>query len=128
MTISLIIFTISLLIVLGILISSARKVERGIRQIDKVRVPDVSFRKIEKYMLYYTKNIVQITVITVVKYSMISAIKTKKIVREKLPHIHNKIKKVLSKKDNKPSFIQKAILESKTKIRRIKDKVKREHQ
>lgn len=130
MTISIIIFLISLLVIFGILISSARKVQLGQRQIDGMWAPDVSFRKIEKYVLYYTKNIVQITVITVVKYSMIGAIKTKKIIREKLPHIHHKIKKVISKREpgSKPSFIQKAVLESKTKIRRIKDKVKRDHQ
>lgn len=130
MTISIIIFLISLFVVFGILISSARKVQLGQRQIDGVWAPDVSFRKIEKYVLYYTKNVVQITVITVVKYSMIGAIKTKKVIREKLPHIHQKIKKVISKREpgSKPSFIQKAVLESKTKIRRIKDKVKRDHQ
>jgi beta-xylosidase len=131
MTISIIIFIISLLIVFGILLSSAHQVRRGQRQVDGIWAPDVSFRKIEKYVLYYTKNIVQITVVTVVKYSMIGAIKTKKIVREKWPHVHTKVKKILSKKENvdgKPSFIQKAILESKTKIRRIKDKVKRDHQ
>lgn len=131
MTISIIIFLISLLIVFGILISSTLKVRSGKRQINGIWVPDVSFRKIEKVVLYYTKNIVQITVITVVKYSLITFIKTKKGVKENWPHIHKKIKKVLTKKeksDSKPSFIQKAVLESKTKIRRIKDKVRKEHE
>lgn len=130
MTISIIIFIISLLVVFGLLTFSTREVLAGKRQVATNWVPDVSFRKIEKVVLYYTKNIVQITVITVVKYSLIGAIKAKKVVKEKLPQVHQKIKKVFIKKegaDTKPSFIQKAILESKTKIRRVKDKVKKEH-
>jgi hypothetical protein len=131
MTISIIIFIISLLIIFGLLVLSARQIQSGKRQIAISRVPDMSFRKIEKVVLYYTKNIVQTTVIVVVKYSLIGAIKTKKMVKENWPHIHKKIKKVLTKKDPtdaKPSFIQKAVLESKTKIRRIKDRVRKEHQ
>ncbi|MCC6323603.1 hypothetical protein IT400_02295 [Candidatus Nomurabacteria bacterium] len=130
MTISIIIFIISLLVIFGLLTYSTRELARGARQIGQPRVPDVSFRKIEKVVLYYTKNIVQITVITVVKYSLIGTIKAKKVMREKLPHVHRKIKKVFLKKestDTKPSFIQKAMLESKTKIRRLKDKIKKEH-
>lgn len=130
MTTSILIFAISLIVVFGILIRSVRQIRAGKRQLNEDFTPDISFRKIEKYVLYYTKNIVQITVVTVVKYSMITALKTKKVVKEKWPTIHTKIKRVFNKREagEKPSFIQKAILESKTKIRRIKDKVKRDHQ
>ncbi len=129
MTVSIIIFLISLAIVFGLLAYSTRDVLAGKRQVHAPWSPDVSFRKIEKVVLYYTKNIVQITVVTVVKYSLITAIKTKKAVKEKLPHIHKRVKKVFGKRnpDGKPSFIQKAVLESKTKIRRVKDRVKKEH-
>lgn len=129
MTISIIIFAVSLIVVFGILVRSARQIQSGKRQLQADFTPDISFRKIEKYVLYYTKDIVQVTVVTVVKYSMITALKTKKILKDKWPKIHNSVKKVFKKREagEKPSFIQKAILESKTKIRRIKDKVKKDH-
>lgn len=130
MTISIIIFAVSLIVVFWVLVRSARQISTGKRQLKADFTPDISFRKIEKYVLYYTKNIVQVTVVTVVKYSMITALKTKKVLKDKWPSIHNSVKKVFKKREagEKPSFIQKAILESKTKIRRIKDKVKKDHQ
>ncbi len=130
MIIIIIIFLISLLVAFGILAYSAQEVEAGRRQITSIWKPNVGFRKIEKDMLYYTKDVAQAVVLTTVKYSLIGAMKTKKAAREHIPKMYTKAKNIFSKgaPSDKPSFIQKAVLESKTKIRRIRDKVKAEHE
>lgn len=91
-------------------------------------LPKIYFRHVEKIMLYLTKHIVQWIVLMAVKYWFIVYTKTKKWAGKKLPKIYDFFKtkpKVLIQPKN--SFIQKAILESKIKIRNIKEKVKREH-
>ena len=93
-------------------------------------LPDVSFRHIEKNMLYLTKHIIQAIVLTVVKYWFIITTKGKKWAMEKWPKVESYLKKKSQAvaKTTPPSFVKRAILESKTKIRRIKEKVKREHE
>ncbi len=124
------IFIVSFVITFGLLYRSWRELKAGKRAIIPQEPKDISYRTIEKYVLYYGKNFAQILVINVVKYSLIFRIKAKKLVLEKWPSTYEKIKNIGKGKSSngKPSFLAKAILESKTKIRRIKDKVRKEHE
>ena len=91
-------------------------------------VPEIYFRHVEKTMLYLAKYVVQSIVLGIAKFWFIISTKTKKYVVKNLPKIHTFFKKK-SKNLNqqKNTFIQKAILESKSKIRKIKEKVKKDH-
>ena len=93
-------------------------------------VPEISFRHIEKSMLYFTKHIVQGIVLSVVKYWFIIITKTKKWISDNWPKMHDYFKKkvVTSNETTTPSFFHRAVLESKAKIKRIKEKVKKEHE
>lgn len=92
-------------------------------------VPEISFRHIEKSMLYLTKHVVQGIVITGAKYWFIVTTKSKKWVAGKWPKIHRYVikKSEVPNETKSPSFVQRAVLESKAKIKRIKEKVKKEH-
>lgn len=90
--------------------------------------PKMQFRHVEKLMLYLTKHVIQWIVLVVVKYWFIIYTKTKKWAGKKLPKIYEFFKdKSQNINHQKNSFVRRAILESKIKIRRIKEKVKREH-
>jgi len=91
--------------------------------------PKIYFRHVEKIMLYLTKHIVQWIVLVAVKYWFIVYTKTKKWTRKNLPKIFKFLKKESKEvKKQSDSFVKKAILESKTKIKRIKEKVRKEHE
>ncbi len=98
---------------------------------DSTPAPDASFRKIEKYMLYSLKHILQGVVLFSVKYWLIGVVRTKKFVLEKWPTIHEKFmvnKEIVDKPLSATKvFFRRAVAESKFKIKRIKDKVKAEH-
>lgn len=91
--------------------------------------PEIHFRHIEKFMLYLARHVIQWIVLVVFKYWFIFSIKTKKWICKKLPKIYNFVnkKKELPDPFQKPSFVQRAVLESKIKIKRIREKVKKEH-
>jgi hypothetical protein len=91
-----------------------------------------SFRNIEKVMLYWANRTVVGVVGFVVKYWFTITTKTKKWIAESLPKVHKIIEKVDKVPNNtlvKPrTFIRKTILESRAKIRRVREKVKMEHE
>ena len=92
-------------------------------------VPEIYFRHIEKIVLYLTKHIIQWIVLMVVKYWFTISTKIKKWTGKKLPKISKFFKqkqKDISQK--KKSFIRRAVLESKIKIRYIKEKVRKDHE
>lgn len=91
--------------------------------------PEIHFRHVEKFMLYLARHVIQWIVLVVFKYWFIFSIKTKKWICKKLPKIYNFVnkKKELPDPFQKPSFVQRAVLESKIKIKRIREKVKKEH-
>jgi hypothetical protein len=129
---TLIILIFALLSIYGVLSYSYGELRAGNRdETDSTPAPDASFRKIEKYMLYSLKHILQGVVLFSVKYWLIGVTKTKKFVVEKLPKIHDKFmvkKKVVDKPVSATKiFLKRAVAESKFKIKRIKDKVKTEH-
>ncbi|MBP6908505.1 MAG: hypothetical protein KBB75_01625 [Candidatus Pacebacteria bacterium] len=92
-------------------------------------IPEFSFRQLEKTMLYITKHVVQWIVLTTVKYWFIGLAKTKKWLLEKWPHIHKHFEKDTnaSPQPIRHSFVKRAVLESKAKIQKIKERVKEDH-
>lgn len=87
----------------------------------------VPFRKIEKTALYIIKHLIQGFLVIIAKYWFIVSIKIKKKIDHLWPKIHSYLirKKITSQNGN--LFIKRAIFESKVKIRRIKEKVKKEN-
>ena len=92
-------------------------------------IPEMHFRHVEKIVLHLIKHGVQWVVLIIAKHWFITYTKTKKWVLKKLPKVHEFFKKK-SKDINqqKNSFFHKAILESKAKIRHVREKVRREHE
>lgn len=131
MIITITIFFIAIILAFGMLAFRAWEIRTLQIKVENTEspVPEISFRHIEKIMLYLTKHIVQGIVLAVVKYWFIITTKTKKLIMGKWPQMHDYFsKKPGSSGEEKPSFFKKAILESKTKIKRIKEKVKKEHE
>ncbi len=92
-------------------------------------VPGIYFRHVEKIVLYLTKHIVQWVVLIVIKYSFIIVTKTKKSLKKNWPKISKFLKKKSKDiKQQNNTFVKRAISESKIKIRRIKEKVRKEHE
>ncbi len=96
----------------------------------KAFTPKLSFRYVEKIILYTTKHIVQWIVLSVVKLWFTTITKLKTLIQNKLP----KLNKLFSKKENnvtdprKISFVERAVMESKIKIKKVKEKIKQEHE
>lgn len=88
----------------------------------------LSFRRMEKIFLFLTKHIVQWIVLSSVKawYTIIT--KVRFWIKNKLPKINNWFKKKNSTDSRKISFVQRAVIESKIKIKRVKEKIKQEHE
>jgi hypothetical protein len=131
MTVIIIIFLIAIVSLFGMLMFRAweirtSRVEKPI--IDGVRMPKIYFRHVEKIMLYLAKHIIQWIVLVTVKYYFILSTKAKKWICKNLPKISGFFKEKaesISRYEN--PFIHRAILESKVKIKRIKERVKKEH-
>ena len=132
MTILIIIFFIAIISMLGIIMFRAWEIKTNRVEIstsEKGILPKIYFRHVEKIMLYLAKHIIQWVVLMVVKYWFILYTKTKKMTKEKLPKIHEFFsKRPETFAPRKNSFVYKAILESKIKIKNIKEKIKREHE
>ena len=92
--------------------------------------PELSFRYIETIILYIVKHVVQWIVLSVVKLWFLVITKTKIFLQNKWPKIHNLFKKKECPlaDGRKISFVERAIIESKIKIKRVKEKIKEEHE
>jgi predicted small integral membrane protein len=88
-----------------------------------IPVLKIPFRQIEKSMLYLTKYIIQTIVLETVRVWFIITTKTKKWLATKWP---KQFKKNAGPRA-KPSFVNRAVRESRIKIKRIREKVKQEH-
>jgi hypothetical protein len=88
-----------------------------------IPVLKIPFRQIEKSMLYLTKYIIQTIVLEAVRGWFILTTKTRKYLVEKWPKYFGKH----NGPQGKPSFVARAVKESQVKIKRIREKVKREH-
>jgi len=132
MLFTIIIFFIAIISIFGMMMFRAWEIKTS--RIEKPLLkrkifPEIYFRHVEKIMLYLAKHIIQWIVLMAVKYWFIIHTKTKKWAGRKLPKIYEFFKKK-SKDINqqKNSFVQKAILESKIKIKHIREKVRKDHE
>lgn len=92
-------------------------------------VSEISFRHVENNAKHITKDILQSLILIIAKYWLIMATKLKKWISENWP----KIARLFQKKPKSPageelSFTKRAILESKSKIKKLKKKIKEEHE
>lgn len=134
MLLTIVIFFIAIFTAFGMLVFRAweiRTMRANIPENPDNKIPDLTFRQLEKSMLYLTKHIVQSIVLAVVKYWFILVTKIKKRISDSWPKVHALLQKKPESSEvanKKPSFFRKAILESGAKIKRIKEKVKEEHE
>ena len=94
-------------------------------------IPEIYFRHVEKIMLHLAKYVIQWIVLMVVKYWFILYTKTNTWVVKNWPKIYNLFKNKEDEVNNNPqkySFVQRAALELKAKIRHTREKVRREHE
>jgi len=125
----LIIFLISFLVAFVMLSFRVWELNTGRKKIEEkeITIPHIPFRHIEKNMLYLTKHVVQGLVLVTVKYWFIFVIKARKWVTENWPKVHNLLHKDPKEKTSKPmSFTKRAVLESKFKIKKMKQKIRDE--
>jgi len=122
------IFFVSIIVAFGMLLFRTWEIRtnRKIVSQSNLSLPEIPFRHLEKNMLYLTKHIVQGLVLVVVKYWFIAIIKTKRFIIENWPKVHHFLKKKPKKVQSKMSFVKRAILESRIKIQRMKQKIKEE--
>ncbi|MDE2031319.1 MAG: hypothetical protein KGI58_03640 [Patescibacteria group bacterium] len=130
---TIIIFFIAITVAFGMLMYKAweiRTMRASIQENSVNNIPNISFRHIEKNMLYITKHIVQSIVLVVVKYWFIFITRIKKWFSTNWPKAHNYFKKKSESTETvkKPTFLRRAVLESQAKIKRIKEKVQEEHE
>jgi len=132
MLVIIIIFLIAIISMFAMMMFRAWEIEtsRTDKQVSTRKIfPEIYFRHVEKIMLYLTKHIVQWIVLMAVKYWFIVFTKTKKWIKKNQPKIFRFLKKESKEvKKQSDSFVKRAILESKTKIKRIKEKVRKEHE
>ena len=90
--------------------------------------PEIYFRHTEKIMLYLAKHTIQWIVLMVVKYWFIVLTKTKRWFDKKLPKIRVFMEKLEKDSEKaKKLFTHRSVIELKTKIKHIREKVRREH-
>jgi hypothetical protein len=131
MIVTSIIFFIAIVFAFGMLTFRAWELRTGhatMPSLASEKAPEFSFRQLEKYMLYLTKRAIQWIVLTAVKYWFIGVTKFKKWVADKWPKVHAFFSPTpRPTTSTRPSYVRRAVKESKIKIRRVKEKVKREH-
>ena len=125
-----IIFFIAIITAFGVLAFRAWELRTGQTEVEIAESPvqQLSLRQIEKIMLYLLKHFIQGLVLVVVKYWFTTTTKISVWLKEKWPKVNAIFKKKpQSTIPQKPSFVTKAVLESKSKIRRLKQKIREEH-
>lgn len=131
MTFIVIILIIAIITAYMVLAFRAWELRTGQIDVENVESPvqHLSLRQIEKIMLYLLKHFIQGLVILVVKYWYITITKISVWLKEKWPKVSAIFeKKPESTTPKKPSFVTKAVLESKSKIKRLKQKIREEHE
>ena len=128
-----IIFISTILAAFGMLVFRAWQIRSARIVIDENTPqfkPELSFRHIEKIFLYTTKHIIQWIVLMSVKIWFLMVTKIKLFFQNKLPKINRFFQKKESNgiDSRKISFVERAVMESKIKIKRVKEKIKRDHE
>jgi hypothetical protein len=132
MILLIVIFFIAIISAFGMLAFRAWEIRTNRIQIienNESPVPELYFRHVEKNILHFSKLIIQWIVLIIVKYWLIMITKIKKWLGENWPKFHKLFeKKEPSSSPMKISFVRRAILESKSKISKLKKKIKEEHE
>lgn len=130
MLITIIIFFTALLVSFGLITYRAWEIKTSQVEIEEENkrkiLPEVYFRHVEKIILYITKHIIQSIILLVVKYWYIFTAKVRKWGVKNIPKIATFFKVKSVNKQPRRSFVKRAIIESKIKIRRVKEKVRRD--
>lgn len=124
------IFLVSIVCAFMMLNYSAWEVKTGARSPHRswrIVVPPI--RHIEKYLLYSLKHLVQNLILILVKYWILLATKIKRWILENWPKIKRRFVKEKdgSAYPKNPSFLRRAVFESKVKIKRMKQQIKQEN-
>lgn len=125
------IFFVTLMVAIGMLFFRAWEVKTSqviVEDESRNSLPELSFRRIEKILLFLTKHILQSIVLFSVKTWFTIITKARIWIRNKLPKINQILKKKIKSDTKKISFVQRAIIESKIKIKRVKENIKNEHE
>ena len=88
----------------------------------------LSFRDIEKIILFTVKHVIQGIVLFFVKVWFLMITKIKFWIQNKLPKVNKFFQKKPSTDSRKISFVERAVLESRIKIKRVKERIKKEHE
>ncbi len=132
MIIIIIIFFISIILAFGMLTFRAWEIRTSRLLINTESMQTykkgLSFEEIEKIVLFSFKHIIQWIVIFIVKNWFIIITKIKRLIQNKLPKIHKLFKKKPKTESRKISFVERAVMESKIKIRKVKEKIKKDHE
>lgn len=123
------IFLISIATAFTMLYLRMRSIKKGSIDIyENMYSIDLQFRHIEKYMLFYTKNVLQYMVLGIARVWFVLSNKIQNQIEDKWPKIHKYFyKEPEVGSPRKISFIHKAVLESKAKIQKMKEKINREN-
>lgn len=90
--------------------------------------PKISFRHVEKILLYLAKHLFLFIVLSAARYWYLITTKLNKWIIENWPKVYRIfVKKSDNLQANKKSFISRVVLESKIKMKRIKEKIKQDH-
>ncbi|MFA7000131.1 MAG: hypothetical protein WC241_03375 [Candidatus Paceibacterota bacterium] len=132
MTLTIIIFFIAIVGAFGMLMFRSWEIQNNKIEIEENKekhLGELSFRYIESVFLHTIKHIVQWIVLSIVKLWFIITTKSSIWLQNKLP----KLNKLFKKKETngtdsrKISFVERAVIESKIKIRKVKEKIKQDH-
>ncbi len=125
------IFFIAIIGAFGMLMFRAWEIRTSrliIEEKQNKHVRELSFRYIEKIILFLIKHIIQWIILSTVKIWYLVTTKIRVLLQNKLPKVNKFIQKKTNTDSRKISFIQRAIIESRIKIKKIKEKIKKEHE
>jgi hypothetical protein len=132
MILTIIIFFISIIGAFGMLLFRAWEIRTNRIEIlaeEKTQVSELSFKKVEKVLLFLAKHLIQWVVLSSVKLWYTITAKIKLWTKNKLPKINKFFHKEPKIEDpRKISFVQRAVIESKIKIKKAKEKIKKDHE
>lgn len=130
MTLVIIIFFVAIFGAFGMLLFRSWEIRTDKITIEgkETYTPELSFRYFEKVCLHTAKHIIQWVVLSSVKVWFIIVTKIKILFKNKLPKINKLFKKETTSDPKRISFVQRAIIESKVKIKRVKENIKKEHE
>ncbi|MFA6392831.1 MAG: hypothetical protein WCW54_01975 [Candidatus Paceibacterota bacterium] len=132
MTLIIIIFFIAIAGAFGMLMFRNWEIQNNkieIKENKEKHIGELSFKYLESIFLHTIKHIIQWIILFVVKLWFIIITKSSIWLKNKLPKLNKffKKKEVNGTDSRKISFVERAVIESKIKIRKVKEKIKQDH-